>query len=121
MPPLLVFDGDCGFCTACVNLARRRIRPEARIEPWQTLELGALGLTVEQCAEAVQFVDDDGSVSSGSRAVTAMLRTAPRPWPWVGAVGDAPVLRRLADVAYRTIARNRYRLPGSTPACAIRP
>ena len=32
-----------------------------------------------------------------------------------------PPLRWLAPYLYRLIARNRHRLPGGTPACAIRP
>ena len=118
---VLVFDGDCGFCTSCVNFVTRWICPDVEIVPWQETDLAAIGLTAVECAQALQFVECDGSTFSGSRAVTAMLRTAPRPWPWIAAVGDAPVIRRIADVGYRVIANNRSRLPGATPACAARP
>ncbi|MEK9663001.1 MAG: DUF393 domain-containing protein [Candidatus Nanopelagicales bacterium] len=119
MVPLLIFDGDCGFCTASVNVIRRFIRPRCDIEPWQRTDITAFGLTEADCTEAVQFVDADERVTSGSRAVMAMLRTAPQPWPLVGAFGDLPGVAFVADKAYRWIAKNRYRLPGSTPACAV--
>ena len=119
MVPLLIFDGDCGFCTASVNVIRRFIRPRCDIEPWQRTDITAFGLTEADCTEAVQFVDADEGVTSGSRAVMAMLRTAPQPWPLVGAIGDRPGVAVVADRAYRWIAQNRYRLPGSTPACAV--
>ena len=121
MGAVLVFDGDCGFCTACVEFTRRWIRPSVDIQPWQFLDLVDYGLTEEQCAEAVQFVTADGRIRSGSRAVTGMLRTAHRPWPWIAALADAPGIAPIAASAYRLVARNRYRLPGSTPACAVSP
>ena len=115
----MIFDGDCGFCTASVNVIRRWIRPDADIEPWQRTDLAQFGLTEQECTVAVQFVDPQGSVTSGSRAVMAMLRTASLPWPVLGAIGDAPGIAWVADRTYRWIAANRFRLPGSTPACAL--
>ena len=115
----MIFDGDCGFCTASVNVIRRWIRPDADIEPWQRTDLAQFGLTEQECTVAVQFVDPQGSVTSGSRAVMAALRTAPLPWPVLGAIGDAPGIAWVADRTYRWIAANRFRLPGSTPACAL--
>lgn len=118
MRPVLVFDGDCGFCTSSAGLIRRWIRPRCDIQPWQFLDLSALRLSPEDCQEAVQYVAATGEVMSGSRAITAMLRTAPVPWPLVGRVLDLPAIAVVADHAYRWVARNRHRLPGSTPACA---
>ena len=119
MAALLIFDGDCGFCTASVHVIERFIRPRCDIAPWQHTDIAAYGLTEADCTEAVQFVDADERVTSGSRAVMAMLRCAPPPWPLVGAIGDLPGIALVADKAYRWIAQNRYRLPGSTPACAV--
>jgi predicted DCC family thiol-disulfide oxidoreductase YuxK len=119
MRPLMIFDGDCGFCTASVNVIRRFIRPRCDIEPWQRTDIARFGLTEAECTQAVQFVDADEHLTSGSRAVMAMLRTAPVPWPLIGAVGDLPGIAFVADRTYRWIAQNRYRLPGSTPACAV--
>ncbi len=118
MRALLIFDGDCGICTASVNVMRRWIRPDVDVEPFQWVELERYGLTEAQCAQAVQFVAPDGQVISGSRAVMAMLRTAPQPWPILGTIGDLPGVSWVADRTYRWIAANRERLPGSTPACA---
>ena len=115
----LVFDGDCGFCTWSVDRTKKWIRPRARILPWQRADLVALGLTEEQCQLAVQFVSADGDVRSGGRAVAATLRDSPQPWPLLGRLAEVPGLAQLVDALYRLIAANRYRLPGSTPACAL--
>lgn len=121
MAPLLIFDGDCGFCTASVNVLRRWIRPECDIAPWQQTDLAALGLSPRECQEAVQFVTGDGRILDGSRAVMATLRTARQPWPNVAALGSTPPVAWLADRVYRWIAAHRHKLPGSTPACAAAP
>jgi predicted DCC family thiol-disulfide oxidoreductase YuxK len=34
---------------------------------------------------------------------------------------ELPGIRSLAGVIYRWVARNRSRLPGGTPACAVPP
>lgn len=119
MRPLMIFDGDCGICTSSVTVIKRWIRPRIDIEPWQRTDLAAYGLTEAECTSAVQFVRPDRSVLAGSRAVMAMLRCAPQPWPVLGAVGDLPGVAQVADRVYRWIAANRSRLPGSTPACAV--
>ena len=118
MRPLLIFDGDCGICTTSANFIRRWIRPDSDVEPFQWVDLAQFGLTEKECTEAVQFVCSDRQVQSGSRAVMALLRTAPQPWPVLGVIGDLPGVSWVSDRTYRWIARNRHRLPGSTPACA---
>lgn len=119
MRPLLIFDGDCGFCTSSVTVIERWIRPRCDIKPWQRTDIAEFDLTEAECTTAVQFVTADRRVYSGSRAVMRMLRTAPPPWPAVGALGDAPGVAWVADRVYRWIATHRERLPGSTPACAV--
>lgn len=115
----MIFDGDCGFCTASVKVIKRWIKPDCDIEPWQFIAIEHFNLTPEECSIAVQYVDADRRVHSGSRAVMRMLRDAPMPWPTVGAIGDAPGIAWVADRAYKWIALNRDKLPGSTPACAV--
>jgi len=110
MRPVLVFDGDCGFCRRCAGLARRWVRPRARIEPWQSLDLTEFGLTAEQCAEALQWVGAEQR--AGGRAVAATLQAGVFPWPVIGSVLDAPVIRPAVDAAYRFVARHRHQLPG---------
>lgn len=119
MRPLLIFDGDCAFCTSSAQFLARRVRPTAEIRPYQRVDLPALGLTEPECAAAVQFVAADGSVLSGNRAVMAVLRLGRVPWPLIGLVGDLRAVRPAAGWAYRWIAAHRDRLPGGTPACAV--
>jgi predicted DCC family thiol-disulfide oxidoreductase YuxK len=116
--PVLVFDGDCAFCTKCAH-AVERIRPEADVVPWQFADLADLGITEAQATEAVRWVEPDGTVRSGHEAIAASLIAAGGVWKLAGRALLAPGISSSAAAAYRLVARNRYRLPGGTPACAM--
>ena len=116
--PVLLYDGDCAFCTRCAG-ALKRIDPDAEIVAWQFTDLTELGITEEQATEAVQWVESDGSVSSGHEAIAAILNTAGRIWKIVARAILLPGISWMAARAYRLVANNRYRLPGGTPACAV--
>jgi len=117
--PVLLYDGDCAFCTSCARALRRRIRPEAEIVAWQLTDLAELGVTAEQAAAAVQWVSIDGAVRSGHEAIAATLETAGGAWKIAGRVILLPVIARVAAKVYRLVADNRHRLPGGTPACRM--
>ncbi|MBS2964551.1 DUF393 domain-containing protein [Actinocrinis puniceicyclus] len=121
--PTLVFDGDCGFCTASVHVLERWCRPEVRFVPWQRLDLAAHRLTREQVTTSVQWlpVTADAPIRSGAAAVARVLLRSRRPWRPLGALMLMPPISWLAAAAYKVISANRYRLPGSTPACAVGP
>ena len=118
--PVLVYDGDCGFCTTCARFLER-IGPDAEIVAWQLTDLAALGVTEEQAADAVQWVAVDGTVRSGHEAIAAVLGSAGWVWRIAGRLIVMPGVSWLAARAYRLTADNRYRLPGGTPACARKP
>lgn len=115
--PVLVYDGDCAFCTSCAR-ALERIGPEAEVVAWQLTDLAELGITAEQAAAAVQWIQVDGAVRSGHEAIAAALIAAGRIWRIVGRVILLPGISSVAAKAYRLVADNRHRLPGGTPACA---
>lgn len=117
---MLIYDGDCGFCTTSARLLGR-IGPDAEIVAWQLTDLGELGVTEAQAADAVQLVAVDGTVRSGHEAIAAVLSSAGRFWKVVGRALLLPGISWLAAGCYRLVADNRYRLPGGTPACARRP
>jgi predicted DCC family thiol-disulfide oxidoreductase YuxK len=119
--PTLVFDGDCGFCTASVHLLESWCRPDVQFVPWQMLDLAAHGLTEQQVSTAVQWLptSSDAPIRSGAAAVARVLLRSRWPWRPIGALMLVPPVSWLAAGAYHVISANRYRLPGSTPACAV--
>lgn len=114
--PVLVYDGDCAFCTTSVRVLER-IGPEAEMVAWQLTDLAELGLTEEEAAAAVQWVEIDGTVRSGHEAIAAALKAAGGAWKSAGRAILLPGVSWLAARVYRLVAANRHRLPGGTPAC----
>lgn len=89
------------------------------IVAWQFADLADLGLTQEQCEEALQWVGPDGSIESAHLAVSRVLLFGGKGWWPLGAVIRVPIIRQVAGVVYRWIARNRHKMPGGTPACSL--
>ena len=116
--PLLIFDGDCAFCSRCVRFIERRIRRHPQIQSWQRSDLVALGLTQEQCETAVQFADR-GSITSAHVAVARVLIYGKKGWALLGYVMLLPGIKQVAGVVYRWVAKNRDRMPGGTAECAL--
>ena len=116
--PLLIFDGDCAFCTSSVRFIERRIRRHPRLQPWQRSDLAGLGLTQEQCETAVQLIEN-GRVTSAHVAVARLLIYGKRGWAVLGYLLLAPGIKQIAGVVYRWVAKNRDRMPGGTAECAL--
>ncbi|MGE9807845.1 MULTISPECIES: thiol-disulfide oxidoreductase DCC family protein [unclassified Janibacter] len=122
MSPTLIYDGDCGVCTKLSGVVSRHVRrrpDDYVIGAYQYLDLDALGVTAQQCDEALQWVAADGTVSAAQDAVARLL-IAGR-W-WLRPAGWAlllPGVNQLAGAVYRWVAANRHRLPGGTPACSM--
>lgn len=123
--PVLIYDGDCGFCTTAVRFGLRRVRPRCTAVPWQSLgaaELAALGVTRERAEHEALWVTPSGAVHGGVQAVAKALLSAPGGgWPVAGALLTLPPQRWLGAAAYRLVAANRHRLPGGAAACAVPP
>ncbi|NMM22223.1 MAG: DUF393 domain-containing protein [Phycicoccus sp.] len=119
--PVLVFDGDCGFCTTSARFLHRWVVRDGSmsVAPWQFLALETLGLTADQCRAAVQWVGEDGQIASGHFAVAAALRAGHSVWRPVGVLLVAPGFSWLAARLYTWVAAHRDVLPGGTPACRM--
>lgn len=97
---------------------------------WQLIDLDTLGLTRDQVTASVRLVGPESTKStkspnglhaSGARAIALVLAMQPhRGWRAAGHAMLVPPISWLAEGVYRIVARNRHRLPGSTPACAVR-
>lgn len=117
-PAILIYDGDCGFCTRSARWLERQAKGY-RIAPYQSIDLDPLGVSEAQAQAAVLWIGADGAVVTGHDAIAAALRHSARPRSWIGAALTAPPLRWLGRRVYPVVARNRHRLPGATDSCRI--
>ncbi len=105
------YDGDCGLCSATVA-ALTRIEPGCEIDWVRSQESGWLppGVSRSDLSRSVYVhATHDGAVYEGFYAIRMLLRKfAPlRP---LAAFLSLPGMDRLGVMAYRWVARNRYRL-----------
>jgi len=114
--PILIFDGECGFCTRCVTWLLARSRVHLRAVPWQTGVYARFGLTSDQARRTVWWVTETGRLARGHAAIARALIACGAPWAWLGRVMLVPPLSWIAAIGYRLVSRNRRHLPGTTPA-----
>lgn len=119
--PLLVFDGDCAFCTTSVNALEKLLPAFPPTSPWQWLDLDELGLSIDDVTRYAWVVTPTHQYA-GHLAFSALLRMQRAPgWRFLGHLIATPPFSWAAALGYRFIAANRHRLPGGTPACALPP
>lgn len=119
---ILLYDGDCGFCSRNVALLGRwnragRIRFESHHSDLGQAVLRACGLPV-QGVDTMVFVER-GRVTTKSRAFLRLVDLLDWPWPLFKIAALIPAAIR--DGLYDLVARNRYRLSGAGEACRVTP
>ena len=118
--PILLFDGVCNFCNGAINFVIAH-DPEARFRFASLQSNAGRELLREhglgELPVSTMVLIDDGKAHLDSDGV---LRTAQRlGGPFALLVPFLLVPRPLRDFAYRTFARNRYRLFGRSEVCLV--
>ena len=128
---LLVYDGDCAFCSTSVRWLEDRFPDSFAAQPYQRADLGALGITETEAHARLQWFGDVASPAAtreqGARAVGALLRRGGTTtggasgalWRGLGALPTIPPASWVAAGIYALVAKNRHRLPGGTPTCKL--
>lgn len=118
-PSILLYDGDCGFCSRGVLFAYAR-DPKGWIR-FASLQ-GDVGraLLAEHALPSdlgtVVLIDEKGAHVRS----TAVLRTARLlRWPWSWAYAFVALPRPLRDWGYRQFAKHRHRWGPAVAACEI--
>ncbi len=118
--PILIYDGDCGFCTSIARWALRRLPASAAVVPWQLVpDLGAYGLRADDAARHAYWIDRNGDAHRGHLAIAEALRAMGPGWRALGAAARVPPISWVAEPVYGVVTRFRHHLPGGTPACHL--
>ncbi|MDX3388191.1 DCC1-like thiol-disulfide oxidoreductase family protein [Streptomyces niveiscabiei] len=119
---ILAFDGDCGICQATIQWISTRAQPSVVARPWQLLDTQMTQPYVERLDREVLLFHDGEVSAGGADALMRVLKSSPkRRYRALATVACQPGTRVLARHVYGWVARNRYRMPGGTAACAVRP
>ena len=115
---VLIYDGDCRFCTSSAQWLARRLPDNVEVVPWQRLsDLAGLGLTVDAVQREAWWIDGEGHAHGGHLAVRRSLIAAGGAWRLIGWLFVVPPTSLAARIGYRVVARNRHRLPGGEQSC----
>jgi predicted DCC family thiol-disulfide oxidoreductase YuxK len=107
--PLLIYDGDCGFCRYWIRRWKQMTGEKVDYLPSQDARVPAEfpEIPPEQFELSVQLVDTDGRVSSGAEAALRSLAYgADHRWP-LRAYQSVPVFAKCAEWSYRLVADHR--------------
>jgi predicted DCC family thiol-disulfide oxidoreductase YuxK len=114
---VLIFDGDCSFCSSCVDWLEANLASMPKAVPYQWADLEGYGLSLAEAESRVWLVTP-GKQYGGAAAVAALLRSQPgAAFRFTGWLMQAPPISWLADGVYALVARLRHVLPGGTPTC----
>ena len=127
---LVVYDGHCGLCNKSVRWSLRRdTLDHLRFIPSESPRVVALlarhgfpSLDSPSDPDTLLAIRDAGGPSEQvfirSDAAVVLLSALPRPWPSIATVFRW-IPRFLRDLAYRFIARIRYRIWGRFDVCPL--
>lgn len=107
---VLLYDPDCGFCTAAAHLLAR-FKPAVRIQAGTPQALRKYHVPADRFAQAIPLVTGHGHTIFGADAIALTLRTCPgRTLATCGWVLLRAPIRPLARHIYTAVARNRGRI-----------
>lgn len=105
--PLLIYDGDCGFCRAWVDYCRSISGDRIVYAPYQQLSDPFHAITRRECTAAVQLLLPNGERFSGAGAVFSLLNIASGNRLWIRFYERVPAVAPVAELFYRFVARHR--------------
>jgi predicted DCC family thiol-disulfide oxidoreductase YuxK len=108
--PLLVFDGDCGFCRASVARWRSLTAGRVAYEPYQKAAVRFPTIPRGRFRHAVQLILPNGDVSEGAEAVLRSLTLGPHPARhrrWLQFYQSTPAVAAAFEWGYQWVAGHR--------------
>jgi len=105
--PLVIYDGDCGLCCACIAWLRRRNGDALEFLPLQAPAANHLGIPPERLRQSLQLVEPDGAIFCAAAAALRLLARDPRHARWLGWYQRDATFAELSEAGYAFVARHR--------------
>ena len=105
--PLLIFDGDCGFCRYCVEYARRLTGEQVRYEPYQSVADQFDDISRADLQRSIYLIEPDGGRSSGAEAAFRTLAMAPEHGSWRWCYEHISGFGTLTEALYTFVSQRR--------------
>jgi predicted DCC family thiol-disulfide oxidoreductase YuxK len=105
--PLLIYDGDCGFCRAWIARWQRSIGDRLEVAPYQQVAERFPDIPRQRFAHAVQLVMPDGERFEAAHAVFQSLALAPGGGAPLALYRHVPLFAPISEALYRVVADHR--------------
>ena len=111
--PLLVYDGDCGFCAIWINYWKKITQEKVSYVPLEEMGKNFRGIPSEEFQKSVKLILPSGEVFSGAHAVfRTLVFGGKRLWLWI--YKNIPGAKAISDSSYDFIANRRRAFYGIT-------
>jgi predicted DCC family thiol-disulfide oxidoreductase YuxK len=105
--PLLIFDGDCGFCRYWAEYWRKLTGDRVDYRPYQEVGDQFTDITPAEFQRAVQYIPQSGPRASGAEASFLTLSHAHGKALWLALYRWVPGFAGISELAYSFIAAHR--------------
>jgi predicted DCC family thiol-disulfide oxidoreductase YuxK len=105
--PILIYDGDCGFCIYWVRYWRELTGDRVTYAPYQEVGAKYPEIPVAAFQRAIQFVAPDGKIASGAEAAFLTLSYASGKGVWLTLYRGLPGFAAVAEFVYSIVASHR--------------
>ena len=105
--PLLIYDGDCGFCTYWARYWQKLTRDQVSYEPYQQAAARFPQISIAEFQRAVQYIATDGKIASAAKASFLTLSHARGKNIWLALYRSLPGFAAISERVYAFIASHR--------------
>jgi predicted DCC family thiol-disulfide oxidoreductase YuxK len=105
--PLLVYDGDCGFCAYWARYWRKLTGDRVEYRPYQEVAARFPAISQTDFQRAVQFIAPDENHASAAEASFLTLSHAPGKGFWLALYRNLPGFAPISEWVYAFIAARR--------------
>ncbi len=105
--PILVWDGECGFCRKSVERIRFLISDRVDYAAYQDLGDRFPDIPRALFARSVHLIEPDGRVTTGAEAIFTLLGFSPAGSAWMACYRHLPGFAAISERVYEWVANRR--------------
>jgi predicted DCC family thiol-disulfide oxidoreductase YuxK len=110
LKPLLLYDGNCGFCRKWVGRWRALTRDQVLYEPYQEAAPRFPEIDPQRFTQSLQLILPNGEVLQGAKAVFKSLENIIYLRWLIWSYDHVSCFSGLSEWFYRKVAENRHRV-----------